>query len=124
MRGIALAATLALILTACDSTPDGPGTIDAVVEAPQPLGAVVLEFTGGGVEGFDGQGDTQVYSALVAPVESRYRVILVSPGGGPMRFGIRVVNVREAQPAVTAVSAVSPTNQFVTPAGLQVRLQR
>jgi len=124
MRRIALAATFTLFLAACDSTPDGPGTIDAIVEAPQPLGAVVLEFTGGGVEGFDGQGDTQVYSALVAPAESRYRVILVSPDGGPLRFGVRVSNVREAQPAVTAVTAVSPTNQFVTPTGLQVRLQR
>lgn len=124
MRRIALAATFTLLLAACDSTADGPGTIDAIVEAPQALGAVVLEFTGGGVEGFDGQGDTQVYSALVAQAESRYRVILVSPEGGPLRFGIRVANVREAQPAVTAVTAVSPTNQFVTPTGLQVRLQR
>ena len=121
---LVLTVAAALFLAGCDSAPDGPGTVDAIVESPQPLGAVVLEFTGGGVEGFDGQGTTLVYSALVAPTEARYRVILVSPDGSPLRFGIRVANVRDAQPMVTAVTAASPSNQFVTPGGLQVRLER
>lgn len=123
-RRLALAALAALVLSGCDSAPDGPGTIDAVVESPQPLGAVVLEFTGGGVDGFEGQGTTQVYSALVSATEGKYRVILVSPDGSPLRFGLRVANVREARPTVVAVTAASPSNQVVTPGGLEVRLER
>ena len=114
----------ALLVAGCDSGPDGPGTIDAVVESPQPLGAVVLELEGGGVEGFDPQGRTLVYSAAVSSTTRKFRVILVSPDGSPLRFGIRVDNVREAQPTVTAVSAATPANVAVAPGGLQVRLER
>ena len=124
IRFVILAAVTALAVTACDSGPSGPGTIDAIVEAPQPVGAVVLEFVGGGVEGFDAQGNTQVYGALVSAADSTYRVILVSPDGSPLRFGIRVTSVRDAQPVVTAVSAVSPANAALTAVGLQVRLER
>jgi hypothetical protein len=125
MRGrFVAAAALALILGACDSAPDGPGTIAAVVESPQPLGAVVLEFEGGGVEGFDGQGNTLVYSASVAATVRKHRVVLVSPDGSPMRFGIRVINVRDAQPTVTAISAATLDNAQVTPGNLRVRLER
>lgn len=123
-RVLVVTAIAALIPAGCDSTPDGPGTIDAVVEAPQPLGAVVLEFEGGGVVGFDAQGSTLVYSATVSSTTRKFRVILVSPDGTPLRFGIRVDNVREAQPTVTAVSAATPANLAVAPGGLQVRLER
>lgn len=124
IRPITLVAMTALALTACDWGPSGPGTIDAVVEAPQALGAVVLEFVGGGVEGFDPQGGTQVYSALVSAADSTYRVILVSPDGSSLRFGVRVIDVRNAQPVVTAVSAVSPANATLTALGIQLRLER
>ena len=117
-------AVAALLLAGCDSIPDGPGTIDAIVESTQSLGAVVLEFEGGGVEGFDPQGSTLVYSAAVSSTTRKYRVILVSPDGSPLRFGIRVDNVREAQPTVTAISAATPANRSVSPGGLQVRLER
>jgi len=123
-RRLVLAAAAALCVAGCDSTPDGPGTVDAVVEAPQPLGAVVLEFEGGGVEGFDGQGNTLVYSAALVSTVGKYRVVLVSPDGSPMRFGIRVTNLRDAKPAITAVAAATPANATVPPGGLQVRLER
>jgi hypothetical protein len=120
----ALAAFAALTLAACDSTPDGPGVIDAVVESAQPLGAVILEFEGGGVVGFEAQGNTQLYSAAVSATTRKYRVILVSPDGSPLRFGIDVENLRDAQPAVTALGAASPANLTLPATGLQVRLER
>ena len=123
-RRLPLAALAALLLAGCDSVTDGPGTIDAVVESSQPLGGVVLEFEGGGIDGFDGQGNALVYSAAISATVRKHRVILVSPDGSPLRFGIRVTNVRDAQPTVTGISATSTDNTSVPVGGLQVRLER
>jgi hypothetical protein len=116
---------LALLLaaaSACDSGPKGPGTLNATVTSPQPLGALVLDFTGGAVTGFEGQGDTQVYSADLGGTQPHHRVILLSPSGGQIRFGIEVSDVQAERPVVTAVTGATPTNQQVTPSGLQVRI--
>ena len=124
MRARLGVAALVLALAACDSGPSGPGTIDAVVESPQALGAVVLEFAGVGIEGFEAQGSTQAYSARLSGAEPKWRVVLVSPDGGSLRFGIQVTDRRSVQPVVTAVTAATPSNIPVTPGGLQVRLER
>ena len=123
LRGAALLAGLAL--AACDSGPEGPGVLDATVVAPQPLGAVILEFTGTGVRGFVAQGTTQVYSVAGAAGAARQRVILVSPSGGTeIRFGIDLEDRAAEMPAVVAVSAASPGNAPMTAAGLKVRIER
>lgn len=118
-----LALGLAVLLGAagCDSGPKGPGTLSATVVTSQPLGAVVLDFTGGGVTGFEPRGDTQVYSASLGG--SHYRVILVSPSGTAIRFGIKVSEMSAARPTVASVMATSPGNEAVLPSGLQIKIE-
>ena len=116
---------LASLLSACDSGPQGPGVLPATVVAPEALGAVVLEFTGSGVLGFEGQGDTRVYSAAVPGSPDKHRVILVSPSGAKeMRFGIDLADRGGELPAVSAVSAASPSNAPLAGSGLRVRIER
>jgi len=123
LRGVALLAGLAL--AACDSGPEGPGVLNAKVIASQPLGAVVLEFTGTGVRGFEGQGATQVYAVAGAAGAARQRVILVSPSGGTeIAFGIDLEDRGAEMPAVVAVMAATPANAPVTTAGVKVRIER
>ena len=123
LRGAALLVGLAL--AACDSGPKGPGVLNATVEGPQALGAVVLEFTGMGVRGFEAQGTTQVYSVAGAGGAARQRVILVSPTGDTrIRFGIDLEDRGADLPGVVAVSAASPDNVPMTAAGLKVRIER
>lgn len=120
----AVALGLAAALSACDSGPKGPGVLPATVVAPEAMGAVVLEFTGSGVVGFEGQGTTLVYSAS-APGSDKHRVILVSPTGATeIRFGIELEDRAGALPAVAAVSAASPSNAPLSGNGLQVRIER
>jgi hypothetical protein len=121
--GLALAGVLTL--AACDSGPEGPGVLTARVTSPQPLGAVVLEFTGAGITSFEAQGTTQVFAALGGAGSVRNRVILVSPTGATeIPFGIGFVDRGGAMPSVVAISASSPANAPVTAAGLKVRIER
>lgn len=123
---IVFALACAAALAACDSGPEGPGTLSATVVSDLPLGAVVLEFTGGTIEGFEGRGDTRVYDAeLSSPAGStdrRHRVILLSPTGGELRFGIRVTDLGAPRPTVTALSAASTANARMVASGLQIRI--
>ena len=120
-----LAVVGALALAACDSGPKGPGVLPATVVAPQPVGAVVLEFTGAGILGFEAQGTTLVYSAPSPGGAEKHRVILVSPAGGKeIRFGIELADRAGAMPTVAAISAASPSNASMVAAGLQVRIER
>lgn len=120
-----LAVLGALALAACDSGPKGPGVLPATVVAPQPLGAVVLEFTGPGILGFEAQGATQLYHAPSPGGANKHRVILVSPAGGKeIRFGIELVDRAGAMPTVAAISAASPSNASMVASGLQVRIER
>lgn len=123
VRVLALGALLAL--GGCDGRPEGPGVLSATVLAPEPLGAVVLEFTGPGIVGFEGQGTTLVYSAPTPADPSAHRVILVSPTGGrEIRFGIEMTDRAGPLPAVAAVEASSPANARVLADGLEVRIER
>ncbi|NJD18257.1 MAG: hypothetical protein FIA95_03110 [Gemmatimonadetes bacterium] len=121
----ALALALLAALAACDSGPEGPGVLPARLTSPQALGAVVLEFTGGGITGFESRGGTQVFGAVGSGANPRHRVILVSPSGATeLSFGI-VFQDRSAQmPSVVAISASNPGNVPVTAAGLKVRIER
>lgn len=122
-RGLAWATLLAL--GACDGRPEGPGVLSATVLAPEALGAVVLEFTGPGIVGFEGQGTTLVFSAPTPADPSAHRVILVSPAGGrEIRFGIEMADRSGPLPSVAAVEASSPANARVLADGLEVRIER
>ena len=124
-RASGLALSAALALAACDSGPEGPGVLTAKVTSPQPLGAVVLEFTGAGITGFEARGTTQVFGAVGGAGIQRQRVILVSPAGATeILFGIAFADRAGAMPSVAAVSASSPTNAPVSAAGLKVRIER
>lgn len=114
-----------LALAACDSGPQGPGPLTAVVQSPQPLGAVVLEFSGADITGFEQQGPTQVFGVVDAGTTRRHRVILVSPTGATeMRFTVQFVDRRAARPTVVALSAATPANLTVSAAGVKVRIER
>ena len=111
------------VLTGCDAGPSGPGTISGTVVGAAPLGAALIEVTGVGITGFTGQGDTQVYGALVSDLEGRHRVLLVDQGGGQLQFGIRVDDLGADRPIVSVLDAASPENEVVSTAGVEVRIE-
>jgi hypothetical protein len=111
-------------LSACDTGPDGPGTVSGTVTGAVDVGAVVLDVIWAGVQGFDGQGSTQVYSAAVAGEQDRYRVILVGPTGGEISFGIRVDDVYLEGPVVTLIDATGTNNLPRSVGDLRVLLER
>lgn len=113
----------AVLAAACHSGPSGPGTLKATVVAPQTMGAVVLELTGGGVTGFESRGNTLAYGAAVVNQPDKYRVILVSPDGGEMQFGIKVTDLGAARPAVAAISATTVDNRRLVPQNLKVQIE-
>lgn len=122
-RAVVLAGAVAL--WACDSGPEGPGVLSARVTSPQPLGAVVLEFTGTGITGFEARGTTQVFGAVGGAGSQKHRVILVSPAGATeILFGIAFLDRSGDMPSVTAIAASSATNASMTSAGLKVRIER
>jgi hypothetical protein len=123
--GLALALAGLLALAGCDSGPEGPGVLTAKVTSPQPLGAVVLEFTGAGITGFEARGATRVFGAVGGPGRTRHRVVLVSPTGATeIPFGIGFEDRSGEMPSVVAVAASSPANAVVSAAGLKVRIER
>ncbi len=124
-RTVAAAATLAVVgLLGCDSGPRGPGMVAGTVTGDPQLGAVVLEITWRGIQGFEGLGTTRAYSAPVPDSENRYRVILVDPNGGELRFGINVDDAYLEGPVVTVVSAAGTDDLPKPVAGLGVLLER
>lgn len=123
MRAAAVVGVLAV--AACDSGPKGPGVLTARVISPQPLGAVVLEFTGTGITGFEAQGGTQVFGAVGGAGAQKHRVILVSPTGATdIRFGIEFADRGGTMPSVAAIAAATPANAPVTAGGLKVKIER
>jgi hypothetical protein len=120
LAGMAVSAVVAL--SACESGPSGPGTLDGSVTGPANLGAVVLEVTGASVQGFTGQGDTQAYGALVSTAENKHRVILVDRSGGEIHFGIRVDDLGADAPTVTVVLAAGTDNLPKLLSGIDVKV--
>lgn len=109
-RVLALAVlTSGLLMSACDSGPKGPGQLTGRLRSgPIPVGAIVLEFTGVGVTGFSGSGETRLFFAESAP--GVFRVVMVTPTPGDMSFRISVQDVEAPLPTVTAVQAVGADN--------------
>jgi hypothetical protein len=109
-------------LAACDSGPSGPGVLTGTVTAPQQLGAVVLEVTGTGIEGFEPQGGDEAYGAQVSAQNGRYRVVVV--GTGVLHFGLKVDDVKAPHPDVQVVLAVDDQNAPLAGADVKVALSR
>jgi hypothetical protein len=107
---MAAAVAAALALGACGSEPHGPGTFagTVTVTAPATLGAVVLELTGSGITGFESQGGSVAYGAVVNRPDGRWRVVVV--GTGPLRFGVKMADVKGGKPGVQVVQAVDENN--------------
>lgn len=119
-----LALACAAALFACDTGPDGPGTVSGTVTGASDLGAVVLDVTWRGIQGFQGEGSTQLYSAPVPGEPDRYRVILVDPSGGDLTFGISVDDVYLESPVVVVVEAADTVDRPRPPGDLRVVLER
>jgi len=122
LAGAALVASSAM--AACETGPGGPATVSATVTGAADLGAVVLDVVWPGIQGFEGRGSTQVYSAPVEGEEDRHRVILVGPAGGDLGFGILVDDVYLEGPVVEVVEATDSANDPRPVDDLRVALER
>jgi hypothetical protein len=118
VHGLLVGAVVAL--AACETGPSGPGVLSGTVSASPPatLGAVVLEVTGSGIEGFEGQAGSRVYGAMVSAESKRYRVVVV--GTGQLGFGVKVDDVGRPKPTVEVVSAVGADNAAMSTTGVRV----
>ncbi len=110
-RSFAGAAALLATLACGDSGPGGPETLTATIEGPAPLGAALVEVTGGGIEGFEGDSSTEAFAAELAP--GVHRVVLIAPAPD-LRFRILVSDAEEGAPTARVVSAVGTDNEVIT----------
>jgi hypothetical protein len=109
---VAIALTSLLLVSACDFGPKGPGQLTGRLRSgPIPVGAIVLEFTGSGITGFSGSGETRLFFAESDP--GVFQVVMVTPTPGDMSFRISVQDVEAPFPTVTAVQAVGGDNGVI-----------
>jgi hypothetical protein len=113
----------ALAIGACDSGPEGPGTLSVRAEGTD-LGAVVLEVEGSGVRGFAGLGSTRLYAGTVPGREGVHRVVLVDEAGGSLRFEMQVDDVGMDGPFVRVVTAATTANTLVLVPRVDVLVER
>ena len=126
MRRLRLVAVTAvsLALGACDWGPRGPGQLRGIVLSDVgPVGAIVLEVSGPGVQGFSEAGQTRVFFAQ--PATDVYRVVLVGADPDRIRFRVDVDDVQGPMPTVVVVEAVDDSNAPITDlSGVTVELLR
>jgi len=123
-RGLLLLLALAALgLGACsDDGPSGPGPVSATVTGAA-LGGAVLEVTGTGITGFEGAGSSQVFHGSTAP--GVYRLVVVGPGAGELRFQILVEDRSGMLPTGVVISAVDGANlPFATTTGMSLTVAR
>ena len=120
----ALAVAAVVLLSACDWGPKGPGQLSGVLRSGSiPLGAVVLEITGPGIEGFSGAGQTRLFHA--EPEPGVHRIALLTSSPGQFDFSMAVRDVRAPMPAVTLLQAVDGDNEPVVDlTGIFVNISR
>jgi hypothetical protein len=118
------AMAVALALGACDWGPRGPGQLRGIVTSGvSPVGAIVLEISGPGVQGFSEAGPTRVFFA--EPQTDVYRVVLVGTDPDRIRFRVDMDDVRSPALTTTVVEAVDDSNEPITDlSGITVELQR
>jgi hypothetical protein len=109
MIALRLVAGMAVVMAlgACDWGPRGPGQLRGTVQSgASPVGAIVLEVSGPGIQGFSEAGRTRVFFA-----EARtdvYRVVLVA--ADPSRFRVDMDDVRSPMVTAVLVEAVDDNN--------------
>lgn len=104
---------VALALGACDWGPRGPGELRGVVTSGAVrVGAIVLEISGPGVQGFTEAGQTRTFFA--EPEPEVYRVVLVAADPDRIRFRVAMDDVRSPALAVVIVEAVDDSNAPIT----------
>jgi len=115
MRGVRLVAVMgvALTLSACEWGPRGEGELRGIVTPGSvPVGAIVLEISGPGVQGFSDAGQTRVFFA--EPEPDVYRVVLVAADPDRIRFRVAMDDVRSPSLAIVVVEAVDDNNSAIT----------
>jgi len=121
-RVIFMAAMLAL--GACDWGPRGRGQLRGIVTAGvTPVGAIVLEIRGPGIQGFTEAGQNRVFFA--EPQTDVYRVVLITTDPDRIRFRVDVDDVRGPALTVSTVEAVDANNVAITDlSGIEIELVR
>ena len=104
---------VALALGACDWGPRGPGELRGVVTSGAArVGAIVLEISGPGVQGFTDAGQTRTFFA--EPEPEVYRVVLVAADPDRIQFRVTMDDVRSPALTVVMVEAVDDSNAPIT----------
>ena len=126
MRRLRLVAAMAVALTlgACDWGPRGSGQLTGIVlSGISPVGAIVLEVTGPGVQGFSEAGQTRVFFA--EPETDVYRVVLVGANPDRIQFRVDMDDVRSPTPTAIVVEAVDDSNAPISDlSGITVEFPR
>lgn len=112
-----------LALAGCDDGPRGPGKLEAIV-AGEALGGVLLQVDGPGIQSFSAHGDARVYASSDEVRPGRFRVIVISPASGDLRFSIHVDDLDMEAPSVMVLQATRADNRLVTPSAATVRIVR
>ena len=109
---------------ACDWGPRGHGQLSGIVTPGAiPVGAVVLEISGPGVQGFSEVGQDRVFFA--EPSSDVYRVVLVTDDSDQIRFQVAVNDVRGPALTVVVVEAVDNNNVAIADlSGIAVEISR
>jgi len=126
MRWVRLVTIMGVALTssACEWGPRGEGELRGIVTPGSvPVGAIVLEISGPGVQGFTDAGQTRILFA--EPQPEVYRVVLVAADPDRIRFRVAMDDVRSPSLTVVTVEAVDDTNVRITDlSGITVELAR
>ena len=110
------AMSVSLALGACDWGPRGPGQLEGLVTTGGiPVGALVVEISGPGIQGFSESGQTRLFFA--EPGTDVYRVALVAPDANQIRFSVTVDDVRSPTPTVVVIEAVDDNNAPIVDLG-------
>jgi len=110
MKRFVMILTVAILASACDPGPSGPGDLEGTLRVVgAPLGGAVLEVVGKGITGFSGAGSTQAFYAATQE-EFTYRVVLLTSSPGDLQFTVSVEDKGGKKPSASVVSLVSGGN--------------
>ena len=117
VKRMCVRALLVLAVAACgDEGPSGPGFVDVEVQAAVPLGAVVLELSGGLVESVEeASGGWQALGEVAGGTTgARYRLVIVREQPSTrITARVRVPDVAGRLPVATLVEATDASDQPV-----------
>ncbi len=126
MKWVRLVAVVGVVsmLGACDWGPRGSGQLTGIVTSgASSVGAIVLEISGPGVQGFSDAGKNRVFFA--ERETDVYRVVLVAPDPDRVQFSVAVDDVQGSPLTVAVVEAVDDNNTPIADlSGIAVALSR